>query len=386
VSDRRLIPLYEPDLGEAETRAAARAIRSGWVAQGPEVEAFEREFTAFCGAPEAVAISNGTAALALALAALGVGAGDEVITVSLSFIATANAVRATGARAVFVDIDPATLNIDPAQIEPAISPRTRALLVVHQVGMPCELAAILPIARRHGLALVEDAACAAGSEIRMEGAWARIGAPHGDAACFSFHARKPITTGEGGMITVRDAAVAARLRLMRNHGMSVSPTERHRAAAVTFEDYEGAHLNHRLSDIAGAVGRAQLERLADMVARRRRLAARYAERLAQRGVATPLREPAWARSNWQSYPVTLPAYANQRAVMQHMLDVGVATRRGIMCAHLTSAWPAGAWTCGPRGLVESERARDRQILLPFFPTLTEDEQERVVAALEGACA
>jgi perosamine synthetase len=397
-ADRRFIPLHRPDLGEAECEAAARAIRSGWVAQGPEVEAFEDEFAAFVGAPHAVAVSSGTAALELALRILGIGAGDDVITVSHSFIAAANMIRAVGARPVFVDVQPETLNIDPARIEPAITATTRALLVVHQVGLPCDLGNILDIARRRKLVVIEDAACAAGSEIAIDCSWQRIGRPHGDIACFSFHARKPITTGEGGMITCRDVATAEMLRLMRNHGMTAPAAERHRMASVTFEDYARPGSNFRLSDVAAAIGRVQLRRLSDIVSRRRALAARYAQRLA--AVATPLAEPItepiWARSNWQSYPVRLAERLDQRTVMQRMRDDGVATRRGIMCAHLEPAWPKADWVCAAgRGcacggqhcdaLINSERGRDRHILLPLFTALTEDEQDRVVAALQRAC-
>lgn len=396
-AERRFIPLHRPDLGEAESQAAVRVIRSGWVSQGLEVEAFEAEFAAFVGARHAVAVSSGTAALELALRALGVGAGDEVVTVSHSFVATANAIRAVGAQPSFIDVEAATLTLDPAKIESALTPRTRAILAVHQIGMPCDLAGILNVARRHHLLLIEDAACAAGSEIAIDERWQRIGAPHGDAACFSFHGRKPITTGEGGMITCRDGATAAALKLLRNHGMTVAATERHRAARVTFEAYAQPGGNFRLSDIAATIGRAQLCRLADHVGQRRALAVRYAERLA--GIATPLAEPDWARCNWQSYPVRLADGLDQCAVMQRMLDDGIATRRGIMCAHLEPAWPMSDWICPQRtnhncgcdghgcdALLNSVRGRDRYILLPLFPALTADEQDRVVVALQRACA
>ncbi|HEX6030101.1 MAG TPA: DegT/DnrJ/EryC1/StrS family aminotransferase, partial [Tepidiformaceae bacterium] len=195
------IPVAKPWLGEAEEAAAARVIRSGWVTQGPEVAAFEREFAAFVGAPFACAVSNCTAALHLALRAVGVGSGDEVITVSSSFIATANSVRYCGAVPVFVDVDPETGNMAPEQIEAAMSSRTRAILCVHQFGMPCDVAAVAALSRRLGIPLVEDAACAVGSEIRVGGEWERVGRPHGDIACFSFHPRKLLTTGDGGMLT-----------------------------------------------------------------------------------------------------------------------------------------------------------------------------------------
>ncbi len=395
-AERRFIPLHRPNLGEAECEAAARVIRSGWVSQGAETEAFEAEFAALVGAPHAVAVGSATAALELALRALEIGPGHEVITVSHSFVATANAIRAVGAGAVFVDVEPDTLNINPSLVEPAIGAATRAILVVHQAGTPCDLTALLAIARRRRLLVIEDAACAIGSEILFGSDWQRIGRPHGDAACFSFHGRKPITTGEGGIIACRDGAIDRRLRLLRNHGMTVPAARRHHAATVAFEDYVLPGFNHRLSDIAAAIGRAQLERLPAIVARRRALAAGYVARLAPLAAATALREPAWARSNWQSFPVRLADRLDQRRVMQGMLDDGIATRRGIMCAHLEPAWPKTDWRCSARpicecngqgcdALIESERGRDRHILLPLYPALTENEQDRVVAALQRAC-
>ena len=227
----------------------------------------------------------------LALRALGIGPGDEVVTVSHSFIATANSIRAVGARPAFVDVSPGTLTIDPSKIEAAVGIATSAVLVVHQVGMPCDMTAVLAIARRHDLRVVEDAACAIGSEIEVDGHWERIGRPHGDIACFSLHARKPITTGEGGMLTTREAALDRGLRLLRNHGMSVPAHERHAAGQVVFESYDGSSLNYRMSDIAAAIGREQLKRLPEIVARRRNLATHYAALLEPAELATPLANP-----------------------------------------------------------------------------------------------
>jgi perosamine synthetase len=379
-----MIPLARPELGEPEAEAARRVLLSGWVTQGPEVAAFEAEFAEAVRAPHACAVSNCTAALHLALLAVGVRPGDDVVTVSHSFIATANAIRYCGARPVFIDIDPATYNLDPARLEAAITPSTRAVLVVHQMGMPADLPAVLEVARRHGLRVVEDAACAAGSEILWDGGWERVGRPRGDAACFSFHPRKLLTTGDGGMITTSDPALDAAVRRGRQHGMSVSDSARHGSREVVFESYESVGFNYRMTDIQAAVGRRQLRRLPGLLEERRSLAAHYRELLSRLDGVRPPAEPEWARSNWQSYCVRLPEGADQRAVMQSMLDAGVATRRGIMCAHREPAYATEPWAA-PGGLSESEAAQDRCILLPLFPGLTAHDQEAVVEALGEAC-
>jgi len=380
-----MIPIAKPCLDDREADAARRVILSGWITQGPEVAAFEREFAAAVGAPHACAVSNCTTALHLALLAAGVKPGDEVITVSHSYIATANSVRYCGATPVFVDIDPLTYNLDPALVEAALSERTRAILCVHQIGMPCDLARLLPIARRHSLPLIEDAACAAGSEILWNGNWERIGRPHGDAACFSFHPRKVLSTGDGGMITTARKEWDAKFRLWRQHSMSVPDTVRHGSSQVIFESYPEIGFNYRLTDVQAAIGREQLKRLPELISRRRELAANYQTLLSGiPGLGLPV-EPAWARSNWQSYAVRLPAGVNQVRVMQSMLDQGIATRRGIMCAHREPAYSAGTWrSAGP--LTASERAQEESILLPLFHLLTREQQEFVAAELRKAIA
>ena len=327
-----MIPVARPVLDEREVAAARRAILSGWVSQGPEVAAFEREFAAGVGAPYACAVSSCTTALHLALLVCGVGYGDEVVTVSHSFVATANAIRYCGAVPVFVDIDLATFNMDTSQLEAAITPRTKAILAVHQLGMPCDLASIVSVARARGVLVVEDAACAAGSEIRLNGAWEPIGRPRGDIACFSFHPRKVLSTGDGGMLTTANEEFDRRFRLLRQHGMTVSDAVRHQSTQVTFEEYAVVGYNYRMTDIQGAIGREQIKRLPGVVARRRELAARYHDALRGHPTLKAPVEPAWARSNWQSYAVRVPRGV-QRSIMQVLLDEGISTRRGVMNAH-----------------------------------------------------
>lgn len=378
-----MIPITRPMMDEREAEAARRVILSGWVTQGPEVAAFEGEFAAHCGAPHACAVSSCTTGLHLALLAVGVGPDSEVITVSHSYIATANAIRHCGATPVFVDITADTFNIDAALVEGAITARTRAILVVHQMGMPCDLSVLVPIARQHGVAIVEDAACAAGSMLRWNDRWEPVGAPHADLAVFSFHPRKVMSTGDGGMVTTANPAWDQTMRSLRQHAMSLPDTVRHHAGTVAFETYPTVGYNYRMTDIQAAVGRVQLSRLPEIVAARRRLAERYRTLLdGIEGLMLP-HEPAWARSNWQSYCVRLPSGVAQRAVMQRLLDDGVATRRGIMCAHRE---PAYADRMPRHPLPVSEMAQDTGILLPLFPQMSHDDQQMVASTLARAIA
>lgn len=390
------IPIVRPQLGELEAEAVAAVVRSGWVAQGPEVAAFERELADAVGARHAVAVSSCTTGLELALRALGVGMGDDVVTVSHSFIATANAVVAVGARPVFVDIDPVTYGMDAKLLEAALTDKTRAILCVHQLGFPCDLPAILAIADRRRLPVVEDAACAIGSELHVAGKWQRIGRPHGAVAVFSFHPRKVITTGDGGMVVTADEALAARVRLLRQHAMTVTSTLRHDSQRVSFESFAEPAYNYRMTDLQAAMARPQLARLGEIMAERRLLADRYRDELEAHPLLAPPHEPIWMRANFQSYPLRIRAGATrtQIEIMQHLLDHDVACRRGVGNAHMEPAYRALGWTCGPdpcaeelhrqgrcHRLRQSERARDEVVMIPLFHGMTTAEQDQVLAAL-----
>lgn len=356
-----MIPITKTQLGGDEAAAVARVLQSGWIMQGPEVAAFEAEVAAFVGARAAVAVSSGTAALHLALVALGVGAGDEVITVSHSFIATANAVRLAGATPIFVDIEAATLNLDARAIEAAIGPRTRAVLVAHQLGLPCDLDAVLAIAAAHGLLVIEDAACAIGARFGDRA----IGAPHGDVATFSFHPRKLVTTGDGGLVTARDPGLLERVRRLRQHGTV--------DGAIFIE----VGYNYRLTDLQAAIGRCQLARLPRLLDERRQQVARYVALLADvRGITLPTVPPG-RTTNWQSFALRLDR--DTTSLVAALQARGIGARGGITCAHQQPAY--ASLGPPPRPLPESERATRQTLMLPLFPGLTEDEQIRVVSAL-----
>ena len=371
------IPVMVPWLGEEEAAAAAEAVRSGWVAQGPRVAEFERAFAAEVGAAHGVAVSSGTAALHLGLVALGVGAGDEVVVPSLSFIATANAARYVGATPVFADVDLATGNLTPETVAAALTAQTRAVILVHQGGVPADLDGLRSLCAERGLALLEDAACAAG--VRYRGKPVGVGA---QVAAWSFHPRKLLTTGEGGMVTTDDAEWAARMRRLREHGMNVSAADRHASAKPVLEAYLETGFNYRMTDIQAAVGLVQLRKLAATVAERRELAARYQRELAGISGLTTVSDPEYGQTNYQSFWVRLDEKfpVSRDEVLLRLSDAGVSARRGIMAAHMEPAY-ADVSTARLRA---TENLSLNSLILPVFHGMTDTQQDRVIAVLKAA--
>lgn len=372
---RMSVPITQPWLGEPEERAVLSVLRSGWLVQGPKAAEFERDVAAYVGAAHAVATSSCTTALHLALLIHDIGPGDEVIVPSFTFIATANAVAYTGATPVFVDIDPHTYNIDPAAVAAAITPRTKAIMPVHQLGLAADMDALAAIAERHHLVLIEDAAPAIGARYRGR----RIGGL-GNPTCLSFHPRKAITTGEGGMLLLADRALAERARRLRAHGMSVSDLARHNSPRVVIEEYEELGYNYRMTDLQAALGVEQLRRLDAIIDRRREVARRYAAALADvDDLKLPLSSPETPHT-YQSYMIELgrELEMGREELMQQLLAAGVATRRGVMAIHLEPVYRR----LYPRlRLPVTEAAARRTVLLPIYATMTSIEQEYVIDRL-----
>ena len=362
-----VIPLAKPVIGEREEQAVLEVLRSGHLSLGPRVPAFEAAFAERVGARHACAVSSGTTGLHLALRAVGVEAGDEVVTTPFSFVATANAVLYESARPVFADIDPVTLNLDPDAAAAAITRRTRALLPVHIFGYPADLAAF----ERHELPIVEDAAEALGARYADGGAVGGRGHP----AIFGFYANKQMTTGEGGMITLGSAAQKERIDSERNQG---------RAPDMGWLDHDRLGFNYRLSDIACALGLAQLERLDDMLAARARVAGRYraalAELVAERGLTLPCADANGAVRGWFVFVVQLPPEADRDATVVRLREHGVQSKPYLPAIHLMSFYRD---RFGHRRgeFPVCERVADSSIALPFFPQMTDSQVERVAEAL-----
>jgi perosamine synthetase len=367
------VPFTRPYLVGNEGEAVAATIATGWVSQGPRVREFEQAFAERVGAADAVATTNCTTALQLALYVLGVGPGDEVVVPSLSFIATANAVWQNGATPVFADVDPRTYNIDADAVERVLTARTKAIMPVHQLGLPADMDPLLALADRHGLVVVEDAACAIGASYKFR----PIGSL-GPLACFSLHPRKVITTGEGGMIAVNDPEIAARLRRLRQHAMDVSDLARHGAKDVIIERYPERGWNSRMTDMQATLGLCQLGVLDEILAQRAQVAERYTRALAEIPYVEPPFEPAYAQRTWQSYAVRLlPGAPDRTELMRALLADGIPTRRGVMSIHEEDAYAGSPISALPN----TEDVSRNTMMLPLFAGMSELEQEHVIERL-----
>jgi perosamine synthetase len=361
------IPLAQPEIGAREEELILDVLRSGRLSLGPTGERFERDFAGWLGTDDAVAISSGTTALHLGVRALGWGPGDEVLTSPFSFVASANCLLYEGARPVFCDVDPVTLNLDPATVEAAAGERSAGILPVHIFGFPAAMPELEAIAASRGLGILEDA-CEALGAIDSEGR--KVGT-RGNLATFAFYANKQMTTGEGGMIVPSGVEVAARLRSERNQG---------RAADMGWLDHGGLGFNYRLSDLAAALGVAQLERLDQMLERRSAVAALYAEGLAGvEGVETPIAARGKERRSWFVYTVRLADEIDRDAVVARLAERGVASKAYLPCIHLFPHLRELGYREGQFPVAEAASARS--LALPFFPAITESQVARVCEAL-----
>ncbi|GAA4439475.1 DegT/DnrJ/EryC1/StrS family aminotransferase [Pontibacter saemangeumensis] len=376
-SPKHMIPIAKPYLTEEEAQAAYDTILTGWITQGPKVQEFEEKFAKYTGAKYAVAVSNCTTALHLSMIVAGIGTGDEVICPSMSYIATANAIKYVGATPVFAEVKPETYNLDPVDTEKRITDRTKAILIVHQIGMPGNIDAFQELCEKYNLKLIEDAACAVGSVYKNK----KIGA-HSELVCFSFHPRKVISTGDGGMITTNREDYYKRLRLLRQHGMSINDRVRHEASKIIFEDHVEVGYNYRMTDIQAAVGIKQLEKLDWIVAERRKIAAAYHEAFKDIDfISLPL-ESEGNYSNYQSFCVYLRKNCpvERNTLMQELLDKGIATRRGIMTSHRETAYRKFQENTS---LPISEDLQDNSIILPLYVPMGREEVTYVIDTFLG---
>jgi len=378
------LPFALPEIGEDEIAEVVDTLRSGWVTTGPKARRFEQDFAAFLGGDEyhCIAVNSATAGLHLALEAAGVGPGDEVITTTWTFTATAEVVRYLGADVKLVDHDPATLNIDPAAIEAAIGPRTKALLPVHYGGLAADMPAILDIARRHGVKVVEDAAHA----LPTTCGGALVGTLASDATVFSFYANKTITTGEGGMLVTRDAELARRARVMRLHGMSRDAFDRFTAKVPSwYYEIVAPGFKYNLTDIAAALGIHQLKRAHAFQQRRAAIAARYDELLAGLPLLLPPKPAAGDLHAWHLYPVRLAdeAGVTRERFIEKMFEQGIGCSVHYIPLHLHPYWRE-RYGLDPAQFPRAQRTYERIASLPIYTRMDDADVERVAAAVRVA--
>jgi len=385
MSDPMNVPIARTSLTEAEIESVLGPLRSGWLVQGPKVREFEEKWSAFTGAPHSIAVTSCTTGLHLAAVALGLEPGDEVVVPAFTWIATANIVEHQQAKVVFCDIDLDTFNLDPASLEAAITPRTKGVIPVHLFGLAADMDAVGRIAKQHGLWVIEDAACGFGATLH-----GRHVGTFGDAAAFSFHPRKAITTGEGGMVTLNDEALAERIRRLRDHGAAISDHQRHLGPRpYLLADHPLAGYNQRMTDFQAALGSAQMDRAEAIVAERRRLAARYDDAFADLDwLRTPPRINACGHG-YQSYaclfqpePVTPASVARVNALrnawMDRLQQQGISTRPATHAVHMLSYY-RDKYGLAREDFPNAYAANDCSISLPLFHGMTEAEQDHVIA-------
>jgi perosamine synthetase len=364
-----MIPIAKPFLTSEEAQSAHDTILSGWITQGPKVAEFEQKFASYTGAQYAVALSNCTTALHLSMIVAGIGCGDEVICPSMSYIATSNSIMHVGAKPIFAEVND-DYNIDIDDVKKKINKNTKAILIVHQIGTPANIDDFSKLCKEKKLILIEDAACAIGSSYKGK----KIGS-HSDLVCFSFHPRKVITTGDGGMITTSRKDFAERLKLLRQHGMSVNDQIRHMSKNVIIEEYLEVGYNYRMTDIQASVGIKQLEKLDWIVEERRKIANKYIEGLKDiECIQLPYEEDG-KYINFQSFPIYLKENCKieRNDLMQQLLDKGISTRRGIMTAHREKVYNSTHYH-----LPKSENLSDRSLLIPLYVPMSIQEIEFII--------
>jgi dTDP-4-amino-4,6-dideoxygalactose transaminase len=382
---RPFLPFALPEIGEEEIAEVVDTLRSGWVTTGPKARKFEEAFVAYLGDAnlQAIAVNSATAGLHLALEALGIGPGDEVITTTHTFTATAEVVRYLGADVKLVDIDPATLNIDPAAIEALITPRTKALMPVHYAGLAVDMDAIYAIARKHSLKIVEDAAHALPTTYKQQ----LIGTLQSDAVVFSFYANKTMTTGEGGMLVTRDAAVAARAKVMRLHGINRDAFDRFQAKVPSwYYEIVAPGFKYNLTDIAAALGLHQLKRLPGFQARREQIATRFDEALADLPITLPPRpQHVGDLHSWHLYVIRLTdeATINRDQLIDSLFADGIGVSVHYIPLHLHPYWKE-RYDLKPEQFPHSQNAYERMVTLPLYTKMTDADVERVITAVRKA--